>query len=133
MDMITARKRAKEFNSLPSNGATVIFGSEGWIFVSRDGIVTHPETLASEIIGPNQIQVIRSNNHQRNLLNAIRNGQTNICPIEVAVRDQAVVQQEYIAMSLGRKLRWDPVRDEFIGDEEANRCLTRPMRSPWTI
>jgi predicted dehydrogenase len=133
MDMISARKRAKEFNSLPSNGATVIFGTEGWIFVSRDGIVTHPEALASEIIGPNQVQVIRSNNHQRNLLNAIRNGQTNICPIEVAVRDQAVVQQEYISMRLGRKLRWDPVREEFVGDAEANRCLTRPMRSPWTI
>ena len=80
MDMVTARKRAPEFNALPSTGATVIYGTEGWIFVSRDGIVTKPESLASEKIGPNQIQVIRSNDHRRNLLDAIRSGQKTICP-----------------------------------------------------
>jgi len=133
MDMVTARKKVPEFNSLPSTGATVIFGSEGWIFVSRDGLVTRPASLAGEKIGPNQIQVIRSNDHRRNLLNAIRTGQQTICPIEGAVRAQTVVQQEYIAMKLGRKLRWDPVREEFVGDAEANRWLSRPMRSPWQL
>jgi predicted dehydrogenase len=133
MDMLTARKRAPEFNSLPSIGATVIFGSEGWIYVSREGIVTRPEKLAGEKIGPNQIQVIRSNDHRRNLLDAIRSGQQTISPVEAAVRDQTVVQQEYISLKLGRKLRWDPVREEFEGDAEANRWLSRPMRSPWHI
>jgi len=132
MDMAAARKRAPEFNSLPSTGATVIFGTEGWIFVSRDGIVTHPESLASEKIGPNQIQVIRSNDHKRNLLDAIRSGQKTICDVEVAVRDQTVIQQEYISISLGRKLRWDPVAEHFVDDAEANKMMmSRPMRSPW--
>ena len=133
MDMVTARKRAPEFNALSSNGATVIFGSEGWIYVSRDGIVTHPESLASEKIGPNQIQVIRSSDHRRNLLDAIRSGRKTICNVEVAVRDQTVVQQEYIALSLGRKLRWDPVAEHFIDDPEADKWLSRPMRSPWQL
>jgi predicted dehydrogenase len=131
MDMATARSRAPEFNSLPSTGATVIYGTEGWIFVSRDGIVTHPESLASEKIGPNQIQVIRSSDHKRNLLEAIRSGQKTICNIEVAVRDQTVIQQEYIALTLKRKLRWDPVAERFLDDPEANKMLSRPMRSPW--
>jgi len=99
--------------------------------VSRDGIVTHPESLASEKIGPNQIQVIRSNDHKRNLLEAIRSGQKTICNIEVAVRDQTVIQQEYISMSLHRKLRWDPVAEHFVDDPEANKMMSRPMRSPW--
>jgi predicted dehydrogenase len=133
MDMAIARKRAPEFNALPSTGATVIFGSEGWIFVSRDGIVTHPESLASEKIGPNQIQVIRSSDHRRNLLDAIRSGRKTICNVEVAVRDQTVVQQEYIALSLGRKLRWDPAAEHFVDDPEANKWLSRPMRSPWHL
>jgi hypothetical protein len=131
--MVTARKRAREFDSLPSTGATVIYGTEGWIYVSRDGIVTNPPRLAAELIGPNQIQVIRSDNHKRNLLDAIRTGQKTIAPVEVAARDQMVVQQQYIALRLGRKLRWDPSREEFIGDGEANRMLSRPMRSPWHI
>ena len=133
MDMVTARKRAPEFNAMPSTGATVIFGTEGWIFVSRDGIVTNPASLAGEKIGPSQNQVIRSSDHRRNLLEAIRSGQKTICPIEVAVRDQTVIQQEYIALSLGRKLRWDPVGEQFVDDAEANRWLSRPMRSPWHL
>ena len=133
MDMVSAKKRAREFSTLPSNGATVIFGTEGWIYVSREGIVTNPPSLASEKIGPDKIQVIRSNNHRGNLLNAIRTGQQTICNVETAVRDQTVIQQAYISLCLGRKLRWDPVAEEFIGDAEANRRLIRPMRSPWHI
>jgi hypothetical protein len=133
MDMVTARKRAPEFSALPSNGATVIYGTEGWIFVSRDGIVTNPASLAAEKIGPNQIQVIRSNDHRRNLLDAMRSGQKTICDIESAVRAQTVVQQEYISLSLGRRLEWDPVAEQFKNDPEANRWLSRPMRSPWSL
>jgi predicted dehydrogenase len=132
MDMITARKRHPEFHSLPSIGATVVYGSEGWIFVSREGIVTHPAPLATEKIGPNQVQVIRSSDHRRNLLDAIRGGQKTICPVEVAVRDQTVVQQEHIALTLGRKLRWDPATERF-DDPEANRLMSRAMRSPWRV
>lgn len=133
MDMVSAKKRAPEFNSLPSNGASVFFGTEGWVYVSREGIVTNPARLATEKIGPNEIHVIRSNNHQRNLLDAIRSGQQNISPVGGAVRDQTVVQQEWISLKLGRKLHWDPVREEFIGDEAANRMMSRPMRSPWHL
>jgi predicted dehydrogenase len=133
MDMRTAKKRASQFDLLPSIGATVVFGSEGWIYVSREGLITHPAKLASETIGPNEIQVIRSDNHRRNLLNAIRTGRKTISPIDVAARDQMVVQQQYIALCLGRKLRWDPAREEFIGDADANRMLSRPMRGPWHI
>jgi hypothetical protein len=95
--------------------------------------VTNPARLATEKIGPNEIRVIRSDDHKRNLLNAIRTGQRTICPVESAVRTQTVNQQAYISMSLGRKLRWDPVREEFIDDAEANRWLSRPMRSPWRL
>jgi hypothetical protein len=53
--------------------------------------------------------------------------------VDNAARDQMVVQQEYIALCLGRKLRWDPAREEFTGDAEANRLLSPPMRSPWRV
>ena len=134
MDMHTAKKRTPEFNLIPNNnGAAVIYGTEGWIYVSREGIFTNPPSLATEKIGPDKIQVTRSNDHHQNFLNAIRTGQQTICPVEVAVRAQEIAQQEYISLCLGRKLRWDPVAEEFIGDAEANRFLTRAMRSPWQL
>ena len=73
---------------------------------------------AGEKIGPNQSQVIRSADHRRNLLEAIRSGQKTICPIEVAVRDQTVVQQEYIALSLGRSRR-------ALSDRRMNHAASR--------
>ena len=135
MDMDTAVKRAPEFNSIvpAPNGAAVIYGTEGWIYVAREGIVTNPPSLATERIGPNQIQLTRSNDHHLNFLNAIRTGQQTICNVEVAVRAQEIAQMEYISLCLGRKLRWDPVAEQFIGDAEANRFLTRVMRSPWEL
>ena len=36
------------------------------------------------------------------------------------------------SMKLGRTLNWDAAKEEAIGDDEANRALTRPYRTPWT-
>jgi hypothetical protein len=38
-----------------------------------------------------------------------------------------------LAIRLGRKLRWDPAKEQFIGDEEANRFVNIPMRAPWQL
>jgi hypothetical protein len=87
MDMNHRPQRAPEFNALPSTGATVIFGTEGWIFVSRDGIVTNPAPLAArEDRSPIRYRSVRSPDHRRNLLEAIRTDRKTICPIESAVR-----------------------------------------------
>jgi predicted dehydrogenase len=134
MDLNTARKRAAQFLLFPrSEGATVVFGTKGWIFVSRQGIQSQPESLISEVIPPDAVRVRRSDNHTREFLDAIRLGRRTIAPVEVAVRDQTVSQQAEIAMRLGRKLRWDPANERFLDDADANRRLSRPMRSPWVL
>jgi len=56
-----------------------------------------------------------------------------VCPIDVAVRSETICHLSDIAMRLGRKLKWDPVKEEFPGDAEANRRLTRALRSPWHL
>jgi hypothetical protein len=38
-----------------------------------------------------------------------------------------------IAIRLGRKLRYDPAKQQFINDEEANRFVNIPMRAPWHL
>jgi hypothetical protein len=77
--------------------------------------------------------VIRSNDHERNFFDAVRTGAPVISPIEAAAHDEMICQMGDIAVRLKRKLRWDPVKEEFIDDPQANRMLSRPRRSPWTI
>jgi predicted dehydrogenase len=116
-----------------NGNSVVLIGSEGWIWVSREGIKSHPESVVKAVIGPNEERVIFSNDHKRNFLDAIRTGRPTISPIDVAARDEMMCQMGDIAVRLERKLQWDPVKEEFIGDPQANRRLSRPMRSPWRI
>jgi hypothetical protein len=131
MDMRTALTRADQFN-LHWMGM-LFLGADGWIYVSRDGVHAQPKSLLRETVGPNEIRFPRSADHRRDFLDAVRSRRTTISPIHSAVRADAVCHQADIAMHLKRRLRWDPVSEQFVGDEQANRMLSRSMRSPWRL
>jgi predicted dehydrogenase len=130
MDVVTAKKRAKQFEF--GNMASLVTGSKGWIWVSRQGIRTEPESLAQTVIGPNEKRVIFSDDHKQNFLDAIRKKAQPISPITAAVHAETMCQQSAIAMQLQRKVRWDPTAERFINDEQANRMLSRAVRAPWS-
>jgi len=108
-------------------------GTEGWIHVSRRGIWAEPKSLLTSVIGKDEIHLIESPDHQRNYLDAIKTRKRTICPVEVAVRTDTICHLTDICTRLGRKLRWDPEREDFVDNDQASRMLTRPMRSPWHI
>ena len=108
-------------------------GTEGWVHVSRSGIWAEPESLLTSVIGPNEIHLIESQAHDRNFLDAVRTRGKTICPIDVAVRSDTVCHLTDICTRLGRPLRWDPEKEDFVNDPQASRMLTRPMRSPWHL
>ncbi|HLB73371.1 MAG TPA: hypothetical protein VJJ98_05090, partial [Sedimentisphaerales bacterium] len=60
-------------------------------------------------------------------------GQKSACPIDVAVRSNTICEIDDIAIRLGGRHRWDPQKEAFIDNAEANRMLTKPMRSPWHL
>jgi predicted dehydrogenase len=131
MDMPTALRRAWQFKM---HWMSMLFvGNEGWVFVNRAGIDAHPPSLLKLRIGPNEVQLPESRDHRRNFLKAVKTRQQPISPIEAAVRSDTVCHQADISMRLKRKLRWDPVQEIFPDDLQANRMLSRPMRSPWHL
>ena len=130
-DIFTAKKRTDQFKF--GNFASVMIGTEGWIYISRQTMVTKPESLMREVIGPNEKKVILSNDHRRNFLNAIKTKDQTIANIDSAAHGEMMNQQADVATRLRRKVRWDPVKEEFIGDEQATRMMERPMRSPWRL
>lgn len=109
-------------------------GEDGWVHVNRQGLNASPESLLKETIGPDEIHLPVSDNHSKNLLDCVRTRQQTVAPLDVAVRSDTLCQLSDIATRTGRKLRWDPVREEFVDDTQANRHLSlRPMRSPWHL
>jgi len=116
------------------NKQGVLFeGSEGWVYVKRGQIDAQPKSLLTSTIGPDEIRLYKSNNHKANWLECIRSRAETIAPVEIGHRSCTVCLLGEIAMRLGRKLKWNPETEQFIGDEMANRMLWRPMRSPWNL
>ncbi len=108
-------------------------GTEGWVYVKRGQVDAQPKSLLTSTIGPDETQLYRSNSHKGNLLECIKSRAETVAPVEIGHRSCTVCLLGDIAMRLGRKLKWDPDTEQFIGDETANRMLWRPMRSPWRL
>ena len=71
--------------------------------------------------------------HTADFFRSVRTRQDPVSPVESGHAASTLGNVSDIALRLGRKLKWDPTRDRFVGDDEANQMLSRPARSPWTI
>jgi len=112
-----------------------IEGSNGWIVIHIHGgrLEAWPESLLREKISPGEIHLGRCRSHQLNFIDAVRTRQQPFASVEVGQRTATICHLVNIAMLTGRKLKWDPEKEVIVGDEEANRMLSRPMRSPWHL
>ena len=117
-----------------SDGRVMRFeGTEGWIETGWKTFKTHPKSLRNSVIKPNEIHLYRSKDHHRNFLNCIKTRRDPIAPVEIGHRSTSICHLGNIAMMLKRKLWWDPNAECFINDEQALRCLSKPMRAPWHL
>lgn len=108
----------------------VFIGEEGWIHVGRVGYV---QAYPAEIARDRPSRFERSTPHIRDWIDSIKQRKRPACDIDVGNHSTIVSILGNIAYWLDRPLKWDPVKNEFPGDEEANRLRNRVMREPWTI
>ncbi len=108
-------------------------GEKGWIYVERDKLEASDPAILREKIGDRRNEALVSNNHMKNFLECMRSRQDPVAPVEVGHRSNSVCILAHIAMKLGRKLRWDPKAELFVGDDEANAWLDTTHRAPWTV
>ena len=129
------------------NGVKFV-GENGWIFVSRGAVTItasdptntgkalkaldsdNPKILDS-VIGENEIHLYESQEQHHNWLDCIISRKEPIAPVEVGHRSNTVCLLSHIAMKLNRKLYWDPVKEQFKNEPEANKMLSRPQRTPY--
>ena len=129
-----------------ANGVKVIFtdnvesrqgvrfeGTEGWVHVQRGAIDAEPKSLLQKTFGSNDERLYMSPHHQKNFIDCVKSRKETICPAETAHRTTTICHLTYIALLLGRKLKWDPEKELFVGDDEANGMLSRKIRGEWKL
>jgi predicted dehydrogenase len=108
-------------------------GTDGWIEVPASGEVTaFSQSLPEWKPGPNDLSLPFKRTEKRDFLDAVKTRGQTLCDAECGHRVSSLVHLSQAAIQLGRKLRWDPVKESVIGDEAAQKMLEpAPARSPW--
>lgn len=123
-------------------------GTNGWIFVTRGNVgvtasdpgagappskifhASDPKILSSKI-EPNEIHLYESQEQHANWLDCINSGKVTVSPVEVAHRSCSACLVAHAAMKFNKKLYWDPKKEVFKDNVEANKLLSRPQRYPY--
>jgi len=123
-------------------------GSEGWIFVTRGNYTasasdpvsaqrsskaldaSNPKILSS-VIKENETHLYKIENQHGNWLDCIKTRKAPISNVEIGHRACSICLITHISMKLGRKLDWDPEKEMFVKDDEANKMLSRTQRFPY--
>ena len=116
------------------NGHMIHFiGEGGTVSVSRgDRIDATPAELVRQQVGPNEIHLYESKDHRGNWLDGIRTRKPTICHVGIGHRTASICHCSGIAERLGRPIKWDPEKEQIVGDAEAARWMDRPRRAPYT-
>ena len=122
------------------------YGTKGSLFVTRDEqasptaaagqkvnilplVASDPKILDS-VIGPDEIHLYTSTEQHLNWIECIRSRKQPTAPVEIGHRACSTCLLHHIAMKTNRRLHWDPERERFHNDDEANAMLSRPQRAP---
>ena len=108
-------------------------GTKGEVFVDRGKIRSKPESILKEELGDNDVRLYKSPGQQRDWLNCVRSRKRPICDVEIGARSVTVCHLGNLAYWNHRKLKWDPKKWRFVGDDEATTWLDRERRDPYEL
>ena len=108
-------------------------GELGWVtsMTGSGPIEAAPEEILQRMGLASRNPMSRENDHHANWFECIRTRRSPSCDEEIGHRSASLGHLVTLTCKLGRSLKWDPVREEFPGDPQANRLLSRAMREPW--
>ncbi|PXA04588.1 gfo/Idh/MocA family oxidoreductase [Coraliomargarita sinensis] len=107
---------------------------EGWAYCERGGMDCSDKKLLRRKPKKDEVNLYNSSNHMEDFLVSAREGTDPICPVEVGHRSNTICVLHDISMKLGgRKLNWDPTKEEIVGDVEASKLMHVPMRAPYNF
>jgi len=113
-------------------------GDKGWLRVDRHW-ENHPGLVASDDshleikLRPEDLRLYKSQNHVGNFLECVRSRKDPVSDVDATHKASYLGLLTEVAGRLEQKLKWDPKKEQFIGNDEANKLLHRQMHNGWTI
>ncbi len=109
-------------------------GDEGWIkFSEHKGIFEAEPKSLLKLRGKHFGAGWNTGGHVENFLTSIKTRQKTVCHPEVSHRATTISHLSNLCARLGRDLNYDPVKERFINNDQANRMLSRAIRGPYTL
>jgi predicted dehydrogenase len=122
-----------------TNGIT-FHGTDGTLFVDRQGLEIFPETRKSGETTIDRTQALKVENsnqhhldHMKNFIDCVRSRNTPVADIEIGHRSTTTALLGNIAYRTGRRIEWDGARERIVGDAKASEQLARAYRRPWKL
>jgi predicted dehydrogenase len=114
-------------------GGTTFEGADGTIHVSRGVLEVKPEKLGDELLAASDVHLYESKDHHANWLDCIHSRKLPICDVAIGHRSASVCHLGNIAIRSGKKIKWDPVKEQIVGDDEVAKMTSRHYRAPWSL
>lgn len=108
-------------------------GDEGWVETGDTGLMVFSENLEKTLSRKFTLTGLSSAGHGRNFFDCVKSRALPVCHQGIMRRSHVACFAAQLAWQLGRKIQFDPVKEAFIGDDEANRMRRRATREPWNF
>ncbi|MBN2025119.1 MAG: Gfo/Idh/MocA family oxidoreductase [Pirellulales bacterium] len=117
--------------------AKCFHGTHGSMILDRSGLTVRPERhpKGNELVEAIQGESFRGTgpNHEAVFLQHLRDRTQPDASVETGHFATNPGHLMSIAWKVGRRIEWDGEKEQVVGDEEANRLVTKPYRAPWTL
>lgn len=112
---------------------TTFEGQDGIIYVDRGRLESSVKGAITDPLGADEVHLPVSKDHHQNWFDAIKSRQLPICDVAIGHRSATVCHLGNIAVQTGRPLKWDPAKEEIIGDPVSVKQFDYEYRKPWTL
>ena len=107
-------------------------GDNGWVETGDNGeIDVEPASLLSEVNQTKKIAGLDVSAHARNFFDCVKSRSAPVANAEVMRHSHIACHAAALSWILQRKLNFDPQKEAFVDDDEANGLRSRPARDPW--
>ena len=126
------------------HGGAIFVCEKGKIEINRNKFTTNPPEIAKELLKKvdvaeeerkwsDQLALWQARWHMQNWLDCIKSREKPIADVEIGHRSVTVCHLADITRAVGRDLKWDPAKEQFVGDAEANALVDRPRRKGFEL